>query len=449
MFCGISSGATFAAALQGGARSAEAARCVLAMLPDTGERYLSHGAVRRHSRWLRSRKLSAPCAAARVPARAAGALRDSAAAADERRRDQPSPLPDPFRCTAAACCRRAHCLRELGPAERRARQRHAAVHRTVALGACRRHRARSAPGLVAAHDRPGAGHRYRAATSWCASIRWAAASARPAPLRIDPATGRALSARFPRGRGRGHRARRLRDRARARHRAAGVRHGRLARRHVGDRLCGAVSAGRAAPDQHFRVSPPPRRSRSRCARCSAKRSCAIRTGRAATIPPIIRRATACAWRASSAPSPIARRPNGASASGASPIGGQRADAPSPFAPRFAVEGYLRGAGRALHRASSTPTATCTCRAPWTASIWPSTAAASPPRCSAGACRGRAGDRRRERLAVSDPRAGGDRGGVRAGRRFGTRFARLPSLEGHDAFLVDIPRFDAEIRAFLA
>jgi homoserine O-acetyltransferase len=31
----------------------------------------------------------------------------------------------------------------------------------------------------------------------------------------------------------------------------------------------------------------------------------------------------------------------------------------------------------------------------------------------------------------------------------TRFTRLPSLEGHDAFLVDIPRFDAEIRRFLA
>jgi homoserine O-acetyltransferase len=30
----------------------------------------------------------------------------------------------------------------------------------------------------------------------------------------------------------------------------------------------------------------------------------------------------------------------------------------------------------------------------------------------------------------------------------TRFARLPSIEGHDAFLVDVPRFDAEIRAFL-
>jgi homoserine O-acetyltransferase/O-succinyltransferase len=31
----------------------------------------------------------------------------------------------------------------------------------------------------------------------------------------------------------------------------------------------------------------------------------------------------------------------------------------------------------------------------------------------------------------------------------TRFSRLPSLEGHDAFLVDLPRFDAEVRAFLS
>jgi homoserine O-acetyltransferase len=30
----------------------------------------------------------------------------------------------------------------------------------------------------------------------------------------------------------------------------------------------------------------------------------------------------------------------------------------------------------------------------------------------------------------------------------TRFVRLPSLEGHDAFLVDIPRFSSEIRRFL-
>ena len=31
----------------------------------------------------------------------------------------------------------------------------------------------------------------------------------------------------------------------------------------------------------------------------------------------------------------------------------------------------------------------------------------------------------------------------------TTFARLPSIEGHDAFLVDLPRFDAQIRGFLA
>ena len=31
----------------------------------------------------------------------------------------------------------------------------------------------------------------------------------------------------------------------------------------------------------------------------------------------------------------------------------------------------------------------------------------------------------------------------------TTFARLPSIEGHDAFLVDLPRFDAAIRGFLA
>jgi homoserine O-acetyltransferase/O-succinyltransferase len=31
----------------------------------------------------------------------------------------------------------------------------------------------------------------------------------------------------------------------------------------------------------------------------------------------------------------------------------------------------------------------------------------------------------------------------------TQFARLPSIEGHDAFLVDLPRFDARIRGFLA
>ena len=41
IFCGISSGGTFAAALEGGREGAEGHACILAMLPDTGERYLS------------------------------------------------------------------------------------------------------------------------------------------------------------------------------------------------------------------------------------------------------------------------------------------------------------------------------------------------------------------------------------------------------------------------
>jgi cysteine synthase A len=40
IFCGISSGATFAAALQIAERAPEGS-VILAMLPDTGERYLS------------------------------------------------------------------------------------------------------------------------------------------------------------------------------------------------------------------------------------------------------------------------------------------------------------------------------------------------------------------------------------------------------------------------
>jgi homoserine O-acetyltransferase/O-succinyltransferase len=35
-----------------------------------------------------------------------------------------------------------------------------------------------------------------------------------------------------------------------------------------------------------------------------------------------------------------------------------------------------------------------------------------------------------------------------GARIPTRFIPLPSIEGHDAFLVDLPRFDAAVRGFL-
>lgn len=47
--------------------------------------------------------------------------------------------------------------------------------------------------------------------------------------------------------------------------------------------------------------------------------------------------------------------------------------------------------------------------------------------------------REQALIASDMQAGG----------VTTTFAHLPSIEGHDAFLVDLPRFDAAIRTFLA
>jgi homoserine O-acetyltransferase len=45
----------------------------------------------------------------------------------------------------------------------------------------------------------------------------------------------------------------------------------------------------------------------------------------------------------------------------------------------------------------------------------------------------------EQAAIADALS---RGGIK------TEFARLPCVEGHDAFLVDLPRFDAAIRGFL-
>ena len=53
IFCGISSGATFAAALKV-ARESAPGRVILAMLPDTGERYLSTVLAEGLERWIRS-----------------------------------------------------------------------------------------------------------------------------------------------------------------------------------------------------------------------------------------------------------------------------------------------------------------------------------------------------------------------------------------------------------
>jgi cysteine synthase A len=96
----------------------------------------------------------------RIPARSTRNTGTSASCARERR-----PEPRAARSASALSRRRvawrAHRLRELGPLNPARRQRHSAVHRTVALGARGRDRAGSHSGLVAAHDRPGSGARYQ------------------------------------------------------------------------------------------------------------------------------------------------------------------------------------------------------------------------------------------------------------------------------------------------
>ena len=121
---------------------------------------------------------------------------------------------------------------------------------------------------------------------------------------------------------------------------------------------------------------------------------------------------------------------------------------SPFAPRFAVEGYLEAQAERFTRMFD-----ANCYLYLSSAMDRFDLAEHGGSLRRGAARGHG----RAVLVIGvesdmlfrDRRAGRDRGGVRAQRAPPTRFARLPSLEGHDAFLVDIPRFDAEIRGFLA
>jgi len=120
---------------------------------------------------------------------------------------------------------------------------------------------------------------------------------------------------------------------------------------------------------------------------------------------------------------------------------------SPFAPRFAVEGYLEAQAerfirvfdancylylsRAMDRfdlaehGGSAAAALASCRVQRALVIGVESDMLFPIH---------------EQAAIADAFA-------HAG--IATRFTRMPSLEGHDAFLADIPRFDAELRAFLA
>ena len=161
---------------------------------------------------------------------------------------------------------------------------------------------------------------------------------------------------------------------------------------------------------------------------------------------IIRRAAACAWRANSAPSRIARPLNGASASAANRSPATR-DSVSPFAPHFAVEGYLEAQAERFTRVFD---ANCYL---YLSSAMDRFDLAEHGGSYAAALREVSGEAVLMIGVESDMLfAIGEQASIAVAFEHNgmpTRFARLPSLEGHDSFLVDIPRFDAEIRSFLA
>ena len=148
-------------------------------------------------------------------------------------------------------------LRDLGTAESRPRQCRADLHRPVSIGARRI--------VTRRPDAPGGGKTWsartnrsiRIATSSSASIRSAAVSARPAPRRSIPETGKAVSTDVPGVVRRGHRARRRRSRAFARNRVA-VRDGRrVDGRNDGARVLHAAPESVARPGVDFLGQPQP------------------------------------------------------------------------------------------------------------------------------------------------------------------------------------------------
>ena len=148
IFVGISSGATFGRGAAGGARGRGRARACWPCCPTPASAICR----RPCSRVLRmAPTLKAELAPAERDGRRRRSIGLPRRAGSSRRS---ASLPDPFPpVPGRTASRGAHCLRELGPAQRRARQRHTAVYRSVALGACRRDGGRSRPGWWEAHDR--------------------------------------------------------------------------------------------------------------------------------------------------------------------------------------------------------------------------------------------------------------------------------------------------------
>jgi homoserine O-acetyltransferase/O-succinyltransferase len=132
--------------------------------------------------------------------------------------------------------------------------------------------------------------------------------------------------------------------------------------------------------------------------------------------------------------------------GRQPIAGNALRA-SPFAPRFAVEGYLEAQAEKFVRVFDpncylylSRAMDCFNLADHGGSFEAALAGSGAEQVLVVGVESDALFPIHEQAAIAEAF---EHSGVR------TRFVRMPSLEGHDAFLVDLPRFDAEIRAFLA
>jgi homoserine O-acetyltransferase len=132
--------------------------------------------------------------------------------------------------------------------------------------------------------------------------------------------------------------------------------------------------------------------------------------------------------------------------GRQPIAGNALRA-SPFAPRFAVEGYLEAQAEKFVRVFDancylylSHAMDCFDLAEHGGSFAAALAGSGAEQVLVVGVESDALFQIHEQAAIAEAF---EQSGVN------TRFVRMPSLEGHDAFLVDYPRFDTEIRAFLA